>query len=276
MTLETQVQEHYASGALLARIRSALEASGVDPDSARPEDLKPVDEFHIGGVAATRALLEQLDIGPDTQVLDIGSGIGGTPRFVASATGATVTGLDLTPEFVETATALSQMVGMDRSTQFRQGSALDMPFEDESFDLALLLHVGMNLPDKARLMSEAARVLKPGATFAVYDVMKTGPEEIDFPVPWAETPETSFLATLDDYRAGASAAGFTEIASRGRREAALGFFAEQRARIEADGPPVIGIHLLMGDTRAEKVANMVSSIGAGRIEPTELILRTPG
>lgn len=273
--IDARTARHYTTGGLLDRIMQGLMDAGVNPTDASPADLKPVDEFHIGGVAATRDLLAQIRITPDMHVLDIGCGIGGTPRFVAGETGCTMTGLDLTPEFVETATALSAMVGLDGRTRFRTGSALQMPFEDDSFDAALLLHVGMNIPDKHRLMAEAARVLKPGAPFAVYEVMQTGPETIEYPVPWADTPDTSALAAPEGYRAAAEAAGFTVLASRNRRDFALEFFASLRARMEAEGPPPLSIQLLMGDTAQVKVANMVRNIQAGRIAPVEMILRAP-
>lgn len=273
MTVEESVAEHYTTGGLLERILAALTSLGVDPSRAQPADLKPVDEFHIGGAAATRALLAQLSLTPESAVLDIGSGLGGTARLVAEETGASVTGVDLTPEFVSTAGALSRLVGLADRTSFEVGSALAMPFADDSFDVALLLHVGMNIPDKAALMAEAARVLKPGGTFAVYDVMKVGPDAIDFPVPWAETAGQSFLATVDDYRAAAVAAGFSEVTSQDRSAKALDFFADQRARMETEGAPALGIHLLLGTSRAEKIANMVSNISAGRIAPTELLLK---
>lgn len=273
MTLETRVVEHYAMRDLQGRITDGLRQLGVDPDAATPDDLKPVDEFHIGGVGATRDLIAQLEITPQTNVLDIGSGLGGTARFVASQTGARVVGLDLTDAYVATATALSRMVGMESLTRFSVGSAIDMPFEADEFDLALLLHVGMNIRDKLRLMTETARVLRSGATFAIYDVMKTGSDPIEFPVPWAETPENSFVEGLEEYREAARTAGFSDVSARDRSEMALAFFADQKARMEAEGPPALGIHLLLGETRAEKIANMVKAIATGRIAPTELILR---
>jgi len=272
MAVEAEVADHYTTGGLFERIKAALKANGVDPETATPKDLKPVDEFHIGGVAATSDLLNQIDVKPSMHVLDIGSGIGGASRFVASATGCTVTGLDLTPEFVETAKALGKMVGFDGRVNFQAGSALDMPFETDSFDAALLLHVGMNIPDKPRLMNEARRVLRPGASFAVYEVMKTNSEDIDYPVPWANTPETSFLATIEEYTTAAEAAGFTVIATRNRRTFALDFFADLRAKLDAGGPTPLGVNLLMGETRAIKVKNMVANISSGRIAPVEMIL----
>ena len=79
--------------------------------------------------------------------------------MIATRYGCRVTGVDLTPQFVETARALSAMCGMEDRVRFEVGSAVALPFPDASFDLALLLHVGMNVPDKAALFREARRVV---------------------------------------------------------------------------------------------------------------------
>jgi SAM-dependent methyltransferase len=116
--------------------------------------------------------------------LDIGSGIGGPARMIALRYGCRVTGVDLTPHFVEAARALSGMCGMADRVRFVVGSAVALPLRAASFDLALLLHVGMNVPDKSALFREARRVLRDGGTFAVYEVMRTGEGKLAFPVPW--------------------------------------------------------------------------------------------
>ncbi len=266
------VEGHYTSGSLLARIRQGLEAAGIDPERPTAADLKPVDEFHIGGAAATEELLAQVPLDPHLSALDIGSGIGGTARLIAERSGARVTGLDLTREFVETATTLTALTGLDDRVAFRQGSALDMPFDADSFELATLIHVGMNIEDKPRLMAEAARVLKPGGHLAVYDVMRIGEGELAYPVPWAKTPETSFVGTPDAYRAAATAAGFAPVAERNRRDFALAFFSRMRARIAEHGMPPLGIHLFMGEElRLAMVGNMIANIEAGLIAPVEML-----
>src|SRR5688572_2561345 len=223
--IEGGVTKHYAGYDVLARIRAGLREMGLDPDRVSPEALKPVDEFHIGGAEATAALLERLDIRPDTDVLDIGSGIGGPARMIAGRYKCRVTGIDLTPHFVETARALSAMCGMADRVRFEVGSAIALPMPDASFDLALLLHVGMNIPDKTALFREARRVLRNRGSFAVYEVMRTGDGDLAFPVPWAETPDLSALETPQTYRAAAKAAGFTLEGEENRREVALDFFA---------------------------------------------------
>lgn len=265
---EERIAAHYGVGNLHGRIIEALKAGGVHPDALEAEHLKAVDEFHIGGAEATLALLDQLDIAPDTRVLDIGSGIGGTVRLVAGRYGAAVTGVDLTPEFVETARRLTGAVGLE--ARFVEGSGLDLPFADASFDLAMLMHVGMNLPDKARLFREAARVLRPGGTFAVYDVMRFGAHPA-FPLPWASEPEASFLGSPEDYLAAAEGAGFALRARRDRGDVAMDFFARMRAGMTAGRPPALGLPILMGEDAPAKVANMIAAVNAGDIAPVEMI-----
>ena len=274
MTLETDVAAHYTSGTLLQQIRDGLAAMGVDPDRPAPDDLKPVDEFHVGGLQATEDLIAQVAFGPDMHVLDIGSGLGGTARYVAGRTGAKVSGIDLTLEFVDVARALSDAVGLAGLTEFQVGSATDLPFPDGQFDAAIMLHVGMNVPDKGRVMAEAARVLKPGAVFAVYEMMQTGDGEVAYPVPWAEVAGHSFLEPLAVYRAAAGDAGFVVEAERERRELGIEFFVRARAAVAAGLPPV-GLHLIQGANAKLKRDNMYDNLTAGLIAPVELILRKP-
>jgi SAM-dependent methyltransferase len=269
--IESGVSEHYASYDVLSRIRAGLAEMGHDPDRVAPEVLKPVDEFHIGGAEATSALLEKLSIRPDMEVLDIGSGIGGPARMIAARYGCHVTGVDLTPHFVETARALSTMCGMADRVRFEVGSAVALPLGDASFDLALLLHVGMNVPDKVALFREARRVLRDGGTFALYEVMRTGDGDLSFPVPWAETPDLSALETPETYRNTAKAAGFALQTEENRRDVALNFFARLQAQAASGAPPPLGLHNLMGPTVKEKVANMIAAVGAGTIAPVQMI-----
>ena len=189
MSIDRSIAQHYAHGDLERAILDALIAMGKDPDRLAIEDLAPVDEFHIGGRAATAEFFEKLGLKSGMHVLDIGSGLGGPARFAAQALGCQVTGIDLTPEYVEVANALARRVGLDKRVSYVCGSAVDLPFPDASFDAAYMLHVGMNIEDKAKLMGEVRRVLKPGAAFGIYDVMRTGDGDLAFPVPWARSTE---------------------------------------------------------------------------------------
>jgi ubiquinone/menaquinone biosynthesis C-methylase UbiE len=237
-------------------------------------DLAPVDEFHIGGRQATEDFVAQLGLSPEDHVLDVGCGIGGTARYLASTCGCRVTGLDLTPEFVEAGRVLCAWVGLGERVDLTQGSALAMPFEPARFDAVVMLHVGMNIADKAGLFAEVGRVLRPGATFGLYDIMRRNDEPLVYPVPWAAVPDTSALATPEDYRAVLAEAGFEVTKERDRREFAAEFFAALRERTEAaGGPPPLGLHILLGETAALKVRNMVDNVAAGRVSPVEMIAR---
>jgi SAM-dependent methyltransferase len=149
-----------------------------------------------------------------------------------------------------------------------------MPFAARQFDVATLLHVGMNIPDKAGLFAEAARVLRPGGTFAVYDVMRFG-RHPDFPVPWSAEPATSALAPPETYLEAARVAGFTLRHHEARGDVAKAFFATMQARMAETGPPVVGPPLLMGETAPQKVQNMVDAVQAGDIAPVEMVFDLP-
>ncbi|RUW48143.1 MAG: methyltransferase domain-containing protein [Mesorhizobium sp.] len=276
-TVEPGIARHYEISGLEERILAALAGAGVDVAHLRAGDLEAVDEFHIGGVAATRDLISQLGLKPGARLLDIGSGIGGPARFVANNAGVDVTGIDLTQSYVDIATSLSKRTGMADKTHFVQGSALDMPFAKAGFDAAMILHVGMNLPDKAKLMSEAARVLKPGGVFAVYDVMRLKDGALTYPLPWASNETISFVATPDDYRSAAAAAGFSVTAERPRGAFAVEFFAAMRARLaaaQAEGrKPSPGLGLVMGEDARTKMANLIAALEGGILAPVELLLR---
>ncbi|WP_161495831.1 class I SAM-dependent methyltransferase [Bradyrhizobium japonicum] len=134
------------------------------------------------------------------------------------------------------------------------GSALSMPFADGVFDGAYMLHVGMNIEVKSKLCSEVSRVLRPGAVFGIYDVMRIGEGELSYPVPWATTAASSFVVEPAHYRSALQAAGFAVIAELSRRDFAVTFYDQFRARImAAGGPPPLGIHVLMGRNASDKI-----------------------
>ena len=268
---ERAVARHYQVSALTERVLKAAAAAGLDIARLTTDDLGPIDEFHIGGRAATKQLVAKMRLAGSEHVLDIGCGIGGAARYVAASTGCRVTGIDLTPEYIETARELSRRTGLDDRTQFEVGSALRMPFADASFDAALTLHVAMNIKDRAGLYREIARVLKRGAVFCIYDVMKGRNDGLIFPVPWAETAANSHLTTPEDMRALLVDAGFGVEELEDRTELGVAFF---RQRLAAGGPPSpLGLHLLMGETARAKFQNMLLGLEQRAIAPMVMIAR---
>jgi SAM-dependent methyltransferase len=274
MSLDRVVSDNYSHGDLLKAIQTAIKILGKTVDSITIEDLAPVDEFHIGGRLATERFLDQLNFSRQDHILDVGCGLGGASRFAANKYKNHVTGIDLTQEYIETGNALCSWVKLDRHITLQQGSALSMPFRDETFDGGYMMHVGMNIENKALLFTEISRVLRPGSYFGVYDVMQHKDGELAYPVPWAKESCTSKLATPETYRQALLDAGFCIIAENNRRDFALDFFKQLRAKTEASGgPPPLGLHTLMQESTAEKIKNMINNITENYIAPVEVITR---
>ena len=270
MDVEGEVARHYAQSELTRTVLEALRTAGKDLDALDAAELSPVDEFHTGWAPQTVEMAKTLGLAPGVAVLDVGSGIGGPARYFARTWGADVTGVDLTPAFVELATDLTARTGLADRVRFVEGSALDLPFHDARFDLATMNHVGMNIADKATVFAEVRRVLRPGGRFVVYDLMRVGEADLPMPMPWADTAATSFVETPARYRALLAAAGLTVTGERDWTELVLAVAAEMRARIEREGMPVLGVHLLLGPTARERLGRVVAAIRDGLLAPTEI------
>ncbi len=273
MDLETRVAGHYSGEGMLARIDAALAATGLDPADPGYDAIKALDELHTGGAEATAALLDPLGIGTGTEAIDLGCGIGGAARHMAHRYGARVRGIDLTPDFIATGRVLTERLGLSDRVELTVGSVLELPYDDASADLVTLLHVGMNIADKARLFAEAARVLRPGGRVAIYDVMRgDSAEALLFPLPWAREVADSHVEPPGVYRRAGHAAGLTEVAERDRRDFAVEFHARTARRIAVEGPPKLGPHLVMGSDMKERLASYAENVAARRCHPVEMIL----
>jgi ubiquinone/menaquinone biosynthesis C-methylase UbiE len=272
---EQQVADHYTHGALEQAILDALRRSGKDLDHLAPADLSPVDEFHVGGRQATIDFAAQLEPKPGMALLDIGSGLGGASRYFTHEHDCRVTGIDLTEEYVRVAAALAGRVGLGERVTYRQGSALALPFDTGTFDGAYMLHVGMNIEDKAAVFAEVRRVLRPNGVFGIYDVMREHDGALSYPVPWASIEATSFVVGAPTYRRLLEAAGFAVRKERSRRAFAIEFFRQMRAAASG-GPPPLGLHVLMGAHSPQKVANMIDNLERGLIAPTEFVCYSAG
>ena len=267
MNVEQQVATYYTRGMLEQKILAALEKVGKNVERLSSEDLGPLDNFHLGGRESTEALAPFMDLRPGMHLLDVGCGIGGPARYFAERE-CQVTGIDLTEEFVQVAESLTRRLKLDGKARFRQGSALEMPFESGTFDGAYMIHVGMNIENKPGVFREVARVLKRGGRFTVFDIMGKGNAGLEFPLPWATSADTSFVASVDEYRTALEAAGFRVEHQRSRRQFGIEFMQRMAA---LPAPPVIGVHLLMGERGALMLKNVNAAIRQGLLDPVELV-----
>ena len=193
------LETHYSARDIEARILMALRAAGLNPDQRLlPEDLAALDHFHTGGLRASRELLELARIRSEDRVLDIGAGLAGPARLIAYARGCRVDCLDMSADFCAGAVLLNRLTALDDRVVVHEGSALDMPFPDEAFDVAWMQNVGMNIADKRGLYAEIGRVLKPGGRFAFQEIVAGEAAPSHFPLPWATDPADSFLISAED------------------------------------------------------------------------------
>jgi SAM-dependent methyltransferase len=276
-----RVQDHYArlgSGReIVARILAALRAHAGADVAISPETLAAIDHLHGRGYLATQDLTALLDPQAGEQILDIGSGLGGPARWIAARYGCAITGVDLTPEYCDAARELNAACGLSERVTIYQGSALDLPLPDARFDRAYSHNAIMNIGDKARVYREAFRVLKPGGRLVLLHV-NAGPNGVvqRFPVGWASVPENSFLATHDETRRDLGAAGFEIVTFRDATEANVAALGEARRKLETEGLPPLGPHVVRPDDGLQMQINSLRAREQGLASEVQIVARKPG
>jgi ubiquinone/menaquinone biosynthesis C-methylase UbiE len=168
-----------------ANIERALRAAGLDPEAVDAADLASLEDFHTLGRIATAQLAQLAGVGPDDRVLDAGSGIGGTARFLAEEYGCDVTGVDLSAEYCEVARWLNEASDLGDRITITRGDVTDLPYADGAFDVVFSQHVQMNIADKDALYAEAHRLLAPGGRLVIWDVTGTA-DRLTYPLPLGE------------------------------------------------------------------------------------------
>lgn len=267
-----KVASHYSDGRNLATaIAERLRTAGKDLGRLTTADLATVDEFHVRGRKATLELAQLLNLDASTRVLDIGSGLGGPARTLAETYGCHVTGIDLTQAFCDAATTLSSWVGMSDRVTFQQGDATNLPFPEGQFDIAVTIHVAMNIAAKDKMYSEARRVLRPGARFGVYDVLQGEGGDVRYPVPWARDPSISHVVTPDAMRSLLTRAGFKIQGEHDSSEESQKWFEGMAAMIAQGTAPPVTFRTFLGDDFPEMTRNMLSNLRDRRIRTVSYI-----
>ena len=262
------IQSQYSTGLSRSNIERALLSAGKNLGRLAPADLGLLEDFHTMGRYATAQLVDLAQIASDTRVLDAGSGVGGTARYVADRYGSPVVAVDLTDEYCQTNRWLNRLVGLDDRISVRQADVTELPFADGTFDVAVSQHVQMNVADKARLYSETRRVLKEGGRLAVWDITIGDHGELDYPLPWADHPAHSHLVTPDELRAAIESAGFAVEHWNDLTDQAT---ALMQAMLAQPANP-LGLHAFVTDFQ-RKVEHLTHALADGRLRAIQAVVR---
>ncbi|MCB1671621.1 MAG: methyltransferase domain-containing protein [Gammaproteobacteria bacterium] len=265
------IHSYYSPGDLYRKIVAGLETLGKDLATITLDDLQPVDEFHIRGDTATRELIELAGFSPDMHILDVGCGIGGSSRRLSRDTGCRVTGIDLSDEYIDTASRLTDLLKMQERVTFQACSALDLPFEDSAFDGIWSLQMNMNIEDKSGWLREIHRVLKPGGKAVLYEVCGSNNSPLVFPVPWAQDAAMSYLVTPERFRDAVVDAGFTVQVWTDKTGLARKAFANAKQPEGEPDLPALGVYLLVGNDIQLKAYNLRRNLEEDRVTLLEIV-----
>jgi SAM-dependent methyltransferase len=266
-----KIDRHYSVGTLLDSILQSLIEMGKDLKRLTPDDLAPIDGFHIRGREATVELANLAGFRQGSRVLDIGCGLGGSVRYLAGERQCQAMGLEVTREYVETARALAEYVGLSEKVQFVSGDALEIPFVDSSFDGVWTEHTQMNIGNKSRFHCEVARVLKPGGRFVFHDILQGEGGEPYYPLPWANDASLSDLATGEAVRGLLRDARLSILAWEDKSQKSLEWLDAVTAKRKKEGRSPLGLHLLMGENAKVKSQNQLRNLQEKRIRVVEAL-----
>lgn len=256
----------YSTGLSRDSIRRALTDAGKDFDRLTPGELASLEDFHTMGRYATAQLVELARITGDTRVLDAGSGVGGTARYIADRYGCEVTAVDLTDEYCATNRWLNRLVGLDGRISVHQADVTELPFDRATFDVVISQHVQMNVADKARMYGEARRVLKDGGRLALWDITIRDCERLEYPLPWADHAERSHLVSPGELRTLVESAGFAVEQWNDLTDQAVALMQAMLA--QPTGP--LGLHAFVPDF-ACKAENLTRALADGRLRTIQAV-----
>jgi sarcosine/dimethylglycine N-methyltransferase len=264
------LETHYSARDIEARILAGIRAAGLNPEQRlSPEELGPLDHFHTGGLRAARELLEVARIRADDRVLDVGAGLAGSARLIVAAVGCRVDCIEMSSDYCAGAVLLNRLTGLEDRIAVHRGSALDMPFADDSFDVVWMQNVGMNIADKPKLYAEIARVLKPGGRYA-FQEMAAGKEPTSyFPLPWATEPADSFLVSGEEMRSVLGECGFVAELFEDTSDTHLN---RTMANATPAVPGQLGLGIFVEDL-AQKAKNARRSLEEGQVRLVRGVFR---
>ena len=264
------LEAHYSARDIETRILAGLRTAGLDPEKGlTPEALSALDHFHTGGLRASRELVDLAKLRREDRLLDVGAGLAGPARLLASSLGCQVDCLEMSSDYCTGAKLLNRLTGLEDRIRVHQGNALAMPFPDRSFDVVWMQNVGMNIADKHALYKEIHRVLKPGGRYAFQEMAAGDTQTSYFPLPWATDPGDSFLVSSEAMQSVLGECGFIRVVFEDTSDEHL---SRTTANATPAAPGQLGLSVFVDDL-ARKAGNARRSLEAGQVRLVRGVFR---
>ena len=273
MISKSDIENFWTRGDIFSRVHQAMSETGLINKKLEIEELFPIDQYHARGIAATVDLGKRMPISKNQKIIDIGCGLGGPARYYAKEFKCFITGIDITPSFIEIGNEFNRLTSMSDNVELLVGNGEVLDFDNETFDGAYSQHVTMNISNREKFFSEAFRVLKKDSFFA-FTEHGLGPEGNPiFPLPWANSLEMSFLLPPQKTISILKDTGFSDIKIIKTAEKYISGY-EKLIKLKSENKKtVLGIHVIGGDSMNERSKNSMESIKENRTLPFEIVCK---
>jgi predicted O-methyltransferase YrrM len=195
-----KIRNHWINRDNYKDLMATLERGGSPVAELDIDRLSSRDQMHAGLLDATKTFVEWIGLEPGSSVLDLGSGLGGSARFLASSCSVAVTAVELCPELNEAATRITRHLGLsDRIDHLCMDITAPCDLKTSGFDLVWIQHVDMQVAKKSELYTCAAEHLAKGGRVVWHDWLAGPGGPVIWPLFWSADGEISCLADMEEF-----------------------------------------------------------------------------
>jgi len=268
--MSDEITDHYSNALstelILERIRAHY------PDGPDLYQLAPIDQLHTGGIRASEKLLSHLSAGQ--QILDIGAGLGGIMRLASASKDCTVIGLDITHPFNQLNRQIGQLWKPQQPMTVTTADGQQLPFANDCFDRILCQHSLVNIPDKTAALREAHRTLRTDGRLVLHELLQ-GPnfDQLQYPVPWARSANTSHLMKPDELQQLLKESGFIITHYDDWSESAQAWRQKQSGKEQSGRTQQAPLSpaLVLGPEFASMGRNIMQGLSQGALQVVEIV-----
>lgn len=270
-----KISIYWANRPNVLSLASALENEDPALASPSPDDLASRDQMHAGTMDATKKFAEWSGVSPRSRVLDLGSGLGGSARYLAREMDARVVALDLCRELCETGEELTRRSGLAGRVVHLCGD-FDHPDVEANgpYDAIWIQHVDMQVEDKVGLYRACAASLAPNGRVIWHDWLSGKGGEPRWPMFWSEDGGISHARSEDEFRRELARAGLLvtrlepiEDLTVSWFDSALGGIRQALNRLESTSDPRHAKRRSSLEKLSLEMTNAIANIREDRLVP---------